>query len=450
MAEEKEIPVEVSLAPEYAQVTGVRFTPTGAAGGGNRLTVTLRAAPGLSGPPCPVELVLPGPGPDGRRKAKKGTFQGELPADGGELTLFAEDVEAAPAGDEAGLIFLTVDGRARAYVFDADFAGAGDAVTPRAERAPALRLRAPSAAPSGPQFRAGVEVDNAPPGATLVVGLGRLQDGRFEADLTRRYPAAQRVHVGLRPDGPGGALAFDAAVSDWEAVFDAGRIVGRRDLRARLFDRDGAELRTAFRTVTLDDAPPDGVRFVDAPRRARKDASLTLTATGRSVSGVARANFFLGRPAEGKTPPNTAMVPGRATDPDRTVWTAVLPLKADRAGPADVSVEFVNGAGLSSFASATVLLTDGPPDQNDPGSIAGTVYEGSIPQPNLEVVLKDDKGAEKGRAKTKDDGKFSFEKVPPGAYSLTVTKSATMREGTAHVDVAPNKTATAEIKLLMK
>ena len=95
VAADNTIPVEVALAPEYAQVTGVRFTPA-SADGGNRLAVTLRAAPGLSGPPCQVELVLPGPGPDGRRKAKKGTFQGELPADGSELTLFAEDIEPAP------------------------------------------------------------------------------------------------------------------------------------------------------------------------------------------------------------------------------------------------------------------------------------------------------------------------------------------------------------------
>ena len=217
-----------------------------------------------------------------------------------------------------------------------------------------------------------------------------------------------------------------------------------------MLDRDGAELRTVYHAVALDDGPPEEVRFVDAPKRRRKDRPLTLTASGRSTSGVAQASFFLGKPVEGKPPPNAAAVSGRPTDPDRTVWTAVLPLKADKPGPADVSVQFINAAGLSSFASIAVELTDGDPDKNDPGGITGTVLEGALPQPNLEVVLKDDKGAEKGRAKTKDDGKFVFEKVPPGAYSLTVTKSATMREGTAHVSVEPNKTATAEIKLLMK
>ena len=44
---------------EYVQVVDVRFVPAGEGGGTGRLTVTLRASAPLSGPPCPVELVLP-------------------------------------------------------------------------------------------------------------------------------------------------------------------------------------------------------------------------------------------------------------------------------------------------------------------------------------------------------------------------------------------------------
>jgi hypothetical protein len=448
----KKVPVDIALAAEYAQVTGVRFTPAAPKDGGPgaRLTVSVRAAPGLTGPPCPVELVLPGTGEGGRAAARKGTFHGELPADGGELTLSAEGVLPAPGAEDEGLVYLTVDGRRRAYVFRTTFVRNGDAVTPRAETRPALRLRAAPAALAGPHFEAGVEADNAPPGATLEVSLGQFRDGRFETDLVRRFPSPQKGRIGFAPAGADGALAFEASVTDWVAVFDARRIVGRRQLRARLLDRDGAEVRTAFQPVALDDGDPEDVTFVDPPRRARKDGTLTLTASGRSASGIAQASFFLGRPVDKKPLPNADLTPGRPADPDKTAWTVALPLKADKAGPIDVSVQFVNGAGLSSFATVAVELTDADPDKDKPGKIEGTVYEGAVAQPDLEVVLRDDKGAEKGRTKTNADGKFAFEKLPPGPYSLTVEKSATKRQGRANVVVEPEKTATAEIKLLMR
>ena len=395
-----------------------------------------------------MELALSGPG-----KPKQGTFQGEVAA-GGELILSAEDIPLGPAAAEEGWIYLSVDGRPRACVFRTSFPRAGAAVTARRETEPALRLRAPTAAPAGPRFEVGVEADNAPPQATLEVDLGQFRDGRFEAEETRRFPSPQNSRIGFRPAGPDGALTFEAAVGDWAAVFDARRIVGRREVRARLLDRDGAEIRTAFQPVVLDDAGPEGVSFVDPPKRTRKDAPLPLTAAARSVSGVARATFFLGRPtADNKTPPNAAAFPARPTNPERTAWSAELakPLKADKAGPIDVSVEVVNTAGLSSFATTTIELTDADPGANDPGRIEGAVLEGALAQPNLDVVLRDDKGVEKGRTKTNAEGQFVFEKVAPGKYALTVEKPATMRYGAANVAVEPGKTAPpVEIKLLLR
>ena len=353
-----------------------------------------------------------------------------------------------PDAEEEGLIYLTLDGRPRTYVFRTTFMRSGDAVTAAPETGPALRLHAPQAALAAPRFAVGVEVDNAPPGATLEIGLGQLRDGRFEAEEVRRFSSPQNSRIGFRPDG---GLTFEAAVSDWIAVFDARRIVGRRELRARLLDRDGAEIRTAFQPVSLDDLPPEGLSFVDPPKRARKDGPLPLTATARSASGVARATFFLGKPIDHKIPPNAVTFPARPTDPDRTTWAAVLPLKAEKAGPIDVSVEAVNAAGLTSFATTTIELTDADPGANDPGRIEGAVYEGSVVQPSLDVVLRDDKGVEKARAKTNTDGKFVFEKVLPGPYALTVEKTATKRYGTANVTVEAGKTAPGvEIKLLMR
>ena len=61
------------------------------------------------------------------------------------------------------------------------------------------------------------------------------------------------------------------------------------------------------------------------------------------------------------------------------IWTGVLPLKDLKAGPIEVSVQFVNRAGLSSFATVAVELTDADPALATPGAIEGTVVEGPLP-----------------------------------------------------------------------
>ena len=82
----------------------------------------------------------------------------------------------------------------------------------------------------------------------------------------------------------------------------------------------------------------------------------------------------------------------------------------------------------------------------------GVVREGDIPQANLEVILKDEKGAEKGKTTSKDDGAFTFENVPPGAYKVSVTKagSGTQRQGGADAKVEPGGKTDVPVGLFLK
>jgi hypothetical protein len=63
------------------------------------------------------------------------------------------------------------------------------------------------------------------------------------------------------------------------------------------------------------------------------------------------------------------------------------------------------------------------------------------------VVLLDDKGKEKDKTKTKDDGAFAFEDVQPGNYSVTTSKQASVTKGLTATKVVSDKTATVEVKL---
>jgi hypothetical protein len=293
-----------------------------------------------------------------------------------------------------------------------------------------------------------VEVDNAPEGAAIDLSLGRFRDGVFEAEVTEQRDTARRLHVGFGAGGSDGALLFDASVKDWSIALDTGRIVGRRDLRARLLDRSGFPVQVVYQTVTLDDSAPDAVKFVDVPPMARRDAPLAVKAFGAaSASGISRVLFFLGKPVENKVPPNTPTYPGEPANEAKTLWTATIPLSGDHKGPTEISVQFISGVDLSTFATTSVDLIDNDPAKVVPGSIRGTVVEGALEQPDLDVILKDEKGTEKDRTKTKDGGSFVFAKVAPGKYKVSTSKRATNRADERDVEVVADKASTVALNL---
>ena len=68
----------------------------------------------------------------------------------------------------------------------------------------------------------------------------------------------------------------------------------------------------------------------------------------------------------------------------------------------------------------------------------------------LEVVLRDEKGVEKGRTKSGDDGKFRFDALLPGKYQLSVEKpTPPRRKGSATVTVVADQDTPAKLRLLL-
>lgn len=350
---------------------------------------------------------------------------------------------------------MNVDSYERAFIFRTTFARQGDPTTPQEDVRPALRLRAAAAAPSNANYKVVVEVDNAPTGATLEVNLGRFQGGVFEVEREQAFPEPRRRRIGFNPHGPGGALLFDATIQDWDLTFDTSHIVGPRVLRARLLSLEGSEIFTVDQPVTLVDRAPAQVRFIDAPRQALRGAPLALQAIcfdpGEEIRQVF---FFTGKPLDGKIPPNIPTTTATRQENGQTMWSAQLPLGADKTGPTDISVQFVNRAGLSSFATISVNVLDKLPPIL--GEIRGTVQEGMRLQPNLEVVLRDDKGAavkdEKGLKKkttTRADGTFLFENLPPGKYKVFTSKPVSNRKAETTVEVEAGKTAVVTLSLFL-
>lgn len=442
-------PVGVAPARSYVNIAGVQFAPASTrTRGRNRLTVDLIGRASLGAVPCPVQLVVPPDRVPGLLSASEGTFDGVIETPGQPVSLFADNLRLQEGTPDLGHFYVNVDGRERAFVFQASFARHGDPTTPREDLTPALRLRADRYAQAGPSYRVTVEVDSPPAESTLEVALGRVVGGGFEADAVQSFPQARETRVRFSPFGPEGALLFEAVSRDWTVRLNTTGILGERRLRARLLNRAGIELLSVSQAVSLDNSIPVRVKFLDLPAQAKRGTPLVVEASGRDTeSGIREVNFFLGRPMDGKLPPNTPLIKAVPTSADRATWTAKVPLPDDRKGPIDLSVQMVNNVGLGAFATESIELLE--TDPINPGLIHGKLVEGAIPQAGIDVTLHDEKGAEKARTTTGADGNFRFGVIPPGKYELRASKAVSNRKATKSIVVEAGKPLDVTLELFL-
>ena len=436
-------PVEIIEPRQFVMVDNVRFTPKD--DDHNRLEVELRETGKMPGPPCQVQLNLDAAHVPGLVGLGDGVFKGKLPANGDPFVLFARNLRLADGTSEQGSFSLTIDGVPRTIVFDTTFARSGNATTPVEAIRPVMRLSAPATGRSGGPFAAHIETDYAPDSATVELGLGRkTPSGRLQMDSVVRLPGGRQRRVGFSSSGKNGALLFNALIADWNVPVDTSGIVGHRTLQARLLASDGREIATAQQEVVLGDRPPEGVAFEQVPKMASNKEPLELSASAlQSIPEVSNVTFFVGKPDNGAMPKNAVSAPGKSDAVGQT-WSGQIALKPTVKGTVPVSAQFTNAAGLSTFITTTIEITDA---DIGGGKIQGKVVEGTIPQSGVEVILADGKGAPQAKATTAADGSFSFQSLKPGKYVASASKPTSGRRGEASVVVTGAGTADATIEL---
>jgi hypothetical protein len=446
------IPVDVAAPREYVQVSEIRFDP-GREPGKNLLSASLRTLQSVPGPDIPVEMVLSPARVPNLGGYKEATLTGVLKArpdkEAQPINLYARQLRLLPAEDENGQVAIHVDGYERAFLFRATFAREGDPVTPRGDGRPAIRLRSQRFAQATANTDVIVETDNAPAGSRVELSVGRRQGDVFEEETVYKRLTAKDRRLGFSPQGPGGALLFEASVRDWAIPLNTSKVLGRRLLRGRLLDENGGLIQEVFQELILDDTPPEGVKLLALPAEAQKGTILAVKAVGDDPeSGIDRVYFFLGRLEDGKLPPKVVPIRAERVGPKSTVWTAKLPLPEVK-GPQPITVMFHNAAGLSAHDTGTVELLDTDPAKTGLGRIEGKVVEGPRPQGDLEVVLRNLKDKELAKTKTKADGSFEFDKVYPGEYRVFSSKPASRRRGTAKATVKPKETTSVTVELAL-
>lgn len=461
----------ILLPEEYVQVTAAQFTPAGP-GGENQLKVNLRALPTMTGPPCPVELVLP--------KDKElfpsllgdpqGKLSGALEA-GKDLTLTADAIKLGLGGSESGIFQLNIDGFKRSMWFRTNFVQVGGIQRAQEEQSPPrVHFRTERIVkPKQPaQLRVTFEVDKVPPKATLAFNLGTQVSGRFDSDILFRDKSPKKRHIGFDPHGDGGALLFEAAIGDWEEIYDVPGIRGKRQARAFLLGaRDQILAETGVIEIVLDDLPPQIVEMELLPAEIDEGTpTLEGSCTVKpSASGVTDVDFvvdtkkaseadFIKADADGK------ITKGKMKDNDQLVWKARLPIPKDATGRLMITARATSGVGLTGTFSQAVAVRGKPATSAadaagkrpaKPGSIEGTVSEAGVPRGGFTVYLFDPKDPQKPvkEARTKDDGSFSFPEVTPGEYILICQNPETKRLDRPSVTVEAGAVTSKKLDLFL-
>jgi hypothetical protein len=444
-------PISLARATSYLETPKVNYD----AKGGGLLTVEVAAKANFVGKPCIVQLILPDMIVQGRPRplSRDYDLRGVIGKPSDKVTLFAKILKVGPP--QKPEIHLAVDGDANAFIFDTEFKLDGP-VQPRSE-SESYRIPVPRYAPAGEKFPVRVEVNNAPPGQDLELAFGIDRDGAFEKKQVHKLTGSRDLKARISPTGANGALLIQVEGKDWVKDVDIGGVQGERILRVRplKFANDATvpEGKEGKAVITFDGTPPEDVQFVDPPANALQGAFVPFKATGKDDDSlIQEVVFFLGKPpADGKIPPTLDTY--KATKDSKDSWSANVPMPTDKKGPTLVSVLFFNGAGLSTPASATVVVLDpaAPKPPPAPGKIEGTLLEGTSddlrPQPKLDVVLLDEKGVEKGKAKTDAKGKFVFDNVEPGKYKITAVSTASRSKAEQSVLVKSGATVKVEAKL---
>ncbi|WP_197531210.1 carboxypeptidase-like regulatory domain-containing protein [Posidoniimonas corsicana] len=310
---------------------------------------------------------------------------------------------------------------------------------------PTILLSAPAMVRSGDGLDYSADAAPVPAGATLELVLGELaSDGSVVVDRRRYYNTARKGMVKVQPKVVGGRFAIHPTISGQQGSFATDGIVGRRVLRATVFDGQGDRIAQTLQPIVIDGDPPTSVAVSPtATPVAGKPVEFAVTAVD-DLSGVASVSLFVGAAVDGK-PPKGAAVVAAVADPQRPGrWVAPLPMPAG-VPLAEVTAQVTNGVGLTRELCLPVRLVTA--EQASLGRVAGAVTEGVRPQPGLTVELRDPSQQPVASASTNAQGQFLFTGVKPGKYLVWSVKEQSQRVGATGVEVKAGATATAELKL---
>ena len=347
---------------------------------------------------------------------------------------------------------VSIDGIARAFIYTSEPKGEVTDELQKFDTQVVRILSAKSVTRPTAAFPIKLEVDNAPDNANLEVRVRQVGGDDTDANkeiILLKGSRQERVWVDLAGQIDGGIAIANRSI-DWVVPLDLRERRGRLEVVCAIA---GTTIKSDPFIITVDATAPEDVKFLKLPAQHIKGTPLPVVAALQDLdTKVVKAVFFLGELQEdGKLPEGPKVVGTRVLDPKTKLpspveWIGLMPLPPEKRGEITIGVAVTDEVGNTTTETQKVELVD-PPAPN--GTIVGKVVLGERAQPGLTVTLTDGEGKPKGEAKTDAFGKFRFEKVAPGAYTLKTTKTDVTLglTGTAPAQVENGKTAKPEIVL---
>ncbi len=326
---------------------------------------------------------------------------------------------------------VSIDGIGRAFIYTSDTKGVVNNEDWQKSVKQFVRILAPkSVTRPTAAFPIKIEADNAPDNSSLEVQIRQAasQDVPGNKEIIPLKGSRQeRVWIELAGKIDGG-FAIANRSTDWIVPLDLSDRRGRLEITALL--KIPGEVNDKFDvfTVSVDATAPEDVKFLKLPARHIKGTPLPVSAVLQdNDTKVVKAVFFIGELQEDGKLPEGPKIPGKQVVDERTKlvtleWIGLMPLAPEKRGEITIGVAVTDEVGNTTTETQKVELVD-PPAPN--GIIAGKVMIGERPQPGLAVALADAEGKPKGEATTDAFGKFKFEKVAPGAYTVKTGKTDT-------------------------
>jgi hypothetical protein len=454
--DKKEFRVVVKDPQDLVQVRQIYYDPKE-----KSLVARVEPREPITGDKCTVRLVIPEDPNPGLFWKGEGKTGGNLLPEQKVLVLTAENLKfTEDTSAEELIVYLTVDNCDRAFIYRIHLGSSqGGPTLGLRDPTPAFRLLGPKAILPDEDYRALVEVDNVGRNVQFEVSKDATKMGKFELEWPRpQQPRGDRERkVRFSPVGTEGDLVFQTSVKDWVFRVKTDGIRGEWKLRVRLLNKEMNDIFPAKeKTIQSDDSPPDNVHFLSVnatkvPERqpaaleVPKADAVVVKVEGRDEqSDIHQVLFFTGEPVDGKEPPGAKLIPAEPINAAKTVWRQKVPLPPDKEG-VSITVKFINGVGKFTFATLPLKLKT--PEEVKYGRVEGTVAIGDRKPSDLTVVLTDQAGKAR-RTKTEKGGKFVFDKVDPGTY--TVSCQDDNRSAAQQVPVEVGKTASVDLDLKVR
>jgi hypothetical protein len=297
----------------------------------------------------------------------------------------------------------------------------------------------------------------------LEVGIDQQHDRFLDRDPKASRKSDRQVVAVATSLTPDGTLTLYPRVSDFEIDVPTGDENLQANLLARLVTSGQPDVWSEGVPIVLDSAGPALQVALRPGRRVEKETEIeVLVSTFEpELSGIKMVEAVI-EPSVAPTADNEKKPwePGKPSEDGR--W--IVRLKTDKleAGPHTVLVRAADKVENSSEAAPEVVeiipkrvqrkLSEEEKKEREANTVTGQVLYGGAPLANASVELEPSPGPDAGPVTTNASGRFKFEKVPPGKYTIKARGLSRnyFRRAELPVEVQPRGKGPTEVTLNAK